>query len=241
MKHIFNSIIIFLITGSAYAGSFSVGGTVVDIPSPEGFHQVTSNMDVVYRLSQQMTDPVNDQLAYYISEKDVPNAMSGGTPLLERYFILKVNKDIKNMIVDTNDFSDLKKVTKKQNNEIFKSVEEKMAAIIDETSKNISKEFDVNMAIKMTQMIPLSPHHETSNSFSYSAYINFGVTAQGSNEEFIASGTVTFINLAGKVLFLYCYGPQNDMEWTQTASRSWEESILSLNSLSPRGSSGGME
>ncbi len=241
MKHIFNSIIIFLITGSAYAGSFSVGGTVVDIPSPEGFHQVTSNMDVVYRLSQQMTDPVNDQLAYYISEKDVPNAMSGGTPLLERYFILKVNKDIKNMIVDTNDFSNLKKVTKKQNNEIFKSVEEKMAAIIDETSKNISKEFDVNMAIKMTQMIPLSPHHETSNSFSYSAYINFGVTAQGSNEEFIASGTVTFINLAGKVLFLYCYGPQNDMEWTQTASRSWEESILSLNSLSPRGSSGGME
>lgn len=239
MKHISYSILILLFCSSAYGGSFSVGGQVIEVPSPKGFYQVTNKMDAVYRLAQQMVDPMNDQLAYYIAETDVPIAMSGEIPTLERYFILKVNKNIKNMVVGTKEFSEFKKITKQQNNEIFKSVEKIMPELLEKTSKGISKEFDVDIALKITQMVPLEPHHETNNSISYSMYINIGMVAKETKEDFIVSATATYINVAGKVLFLYSYGPRNDVEWTRSASKIWEESILSQNSAPPVSSSGG--
>ena len=238
MKRTLVAIVLTFIAGFAYADSFNIGGKDVVIPSPQGFSFVTQEMDAVYRLNLQMADPKNDQLAYYISDSDVPMAMNGELPPLGRTFLLKVNKQLKDIVIGSKDFAELKNMTKRQNKEIFESLKSKLPGLMKGASEGISKEFDVDFAMQISQMIPLESHYEVDNALSYSMYINYGVTTEGTKEESIVSATATYVNVAGKVLFLYCYGPQGELEWTRNASKSWVDQIMNSNSKPPASSSG---
>jgi hypothetical protein len=46
------------------------------------------------------------------------------------------------------------------------------------------------------------------------------VSAMGEQEKYVTAATVTLVNLSGKVVSLYSYGEQADLEWTQKASRA---------------------
>jgi hypothetical protein len=238
MKNVVSGLMFLSLIGSVNAEPFTVGGTVLEVPAPKGFTLVTPHMDAVYRLSLQMADPVNDQLAFYISESDIPAAMKRGIPPLARYYTLKANKKLEFLVVGSNDFVELKSITKKRNEQILASLEEKMPAIIDNISKGIGEELDVDFALKLSQTVPLDPHYETDNALAYSMYVKYGVTVEGQEKDLIVSATVTFVNVAGKVLFLYCYGPQEDLEWTRIASKDWAEMIMKSNALPPSRSPG---
>ena len=106
------------------ADTFTINGKQITVPAPKGFVRVTDNMTAVMKFVQQMADPMNDTLAYYIMESDVPTAMAGEIPSLERIFILKVNKQLRNMTVGKNDFSQLKSMTKSQNQQMFEDVKD---------------------------------------------------------------------------------------------------------------------
>jgi hypothetical protein len=188
-------------------------------------------------MSLNLADPMNDQLAYYIAESDAPVAMSGEMPSLKRYYILKVSRELKNRVIGSRDFAELKSVTRRQNKEIFKSLEAQMSGLVEKTSKGISNEFDVDFALKLSQMVPLDPHYETDSALAYSMYCNFGVTVEGSKKDVIVSVTATIVNVAGKVLFLYCYGAQKDLEWTRSASEAWAGIVMAGNSQPPSQSS----
>lgn len=232
MKNIVGGLLVLI--GSASAETFTVGQKVIEVPSPKGFAQVTPQMGAVYRLmSLQMSDPVNDSLAYYISESGVPVAMTGGMPPLERYCILKVSKKLKDMAVGSREFAKFKNIIKRQNKQLLKSIEAKMPNLMDKICKGISKEVDVAFSLESFQMIPLDPHYETDNAIAYSMYINYEVSAEGSKKDFIISATTTTVNMAGKILFLHCYGPREELEWTRSASKAWAEMVMESNAQPP--------
>ncbi len=62
---------------------------------------------------------------------------------------------------------------------------------------------------------------------------------EGTKENVIVSATCTYVNVAGKVLFLYCYGPQKDLEWTRSTTKAWATMVLDSNSQPPSHTSGG--
>jgi len=240
MKSQFSLLLILLtLTTSVFAERFDVGGKEITIPTPDGYVRVTKEMDAVHRLSMQMGDPMNDLLAYYINESDAATAREGNVPPLQRRFVLKVSKNLKGMLVGSRDFAELKGMTKRQNKEALESVKSQMQGLMDKASKGISKEFDVNVALEVSQIIPLDPHYEADNALSYSWYANYGVSAEGVKEESIVAATTTLVNVSGKVLFLYCYGPQGDLEWSRNASRTWAERVMASNAQPPAQSSGG--
>jgi len=236
MKCIFAPILIFTISISTYAETFNIEGTELLIPSPSGFTRVNKQMDAVYRLSLQMADPKNDLLAYYISNSEIPTAMKGEIPPLKRTFVLKVNKELKNIIVGSDDFNAFKNVTKRQNKETFEKIKSQISDLMKEQSKGISKEFDLDIALQISQMIPLDPHYEVDDALAYSMYANYGISAEGSEEELILAATSAFVNVSGKILFLYCYGSQDELEWTRSASKSWIEGIIESNTAPPANS-----
>ena len=230
---------LFTLNTYVFAESFDIGGKEITIPTPDGYVRVTKEMDAVHRLSMQMADPVNELLAYYILESDSQTAMEGNVPPLERTFMFKVSKNLKGMLIGTRDFAELKSMTKRQNKELFESVKSQIPGLMDKTSKGISKEFDMNFAMEISQLIPLDPHYEADNSLSYSMYINYGISTEGAKEESVLSATTNIVNVSGKVLFLYCYGTKSDLEWTRNASRAWAESVITSNAQPPSQSSGG--
>ncbi|MDH5179035.1 MAG: hypothetical protein OEZ39_16640 [Gammaproteobacteria bacterium] len=229
MKYLVTSIAILVLSATAYADNFTLGEQTFNIPQPKEFHRLTKDMDPAYRLIQQIIDQRNDRLGYYISKNDLSKAKAGDIPLFKKYFVLKVSKRLKNARLDTKFFTQLKNDARQANENDLKSLQEKIPDLFDKTSESIRKEFDLDTAIKITKLIPLKPHRETKNSFSYSMYINYGGKIGGSETESFISATATMLHIKDKVLFLFCYGEQKDLAWTRTASRKWEESILSSN------------
>lgn len=220
------------------ADTFTINGKEIIVPVPEGFVRVTDDMTAVMRFVQQMADPMNDMLAYYIMESDVPAALVGEIPSLERTFILKVNKQLRNMTVGKNDFSQLKSLTKSQNQQMFEDIKAEIPEHMKNMSQGVSKEFNVDFAMNISQMVPLEPHYEAENALAFSMYINYGVSAGDEEIEEIVSGTSTFLNASGTVLFLYGYAPKDELEWTRAASMSWAEGVMASNSQPPAKSPG---
>ncbi|MBL6913249.1 MAG: hypothetical protein ISR40_06275 [Puniceicoccaceae bacterium] len=220
------------------ANSFTINESEITVPAPKGFVPITDDMTAVKRIVESMADPVNDTLAYYISESEVPTAMAGDVPSLERTFILKVNKQLRSMTMGKNDFSQLKEMAVSQNQQILEEVKSQMPEHMKNMSQGFSREFDVDFALNLSQMIPLEPHYQSENALAYSMYINYGVTANNESEDVIVAATATFLNTSGVVLFLYSYASQDDLEWTRNASKDWAESVISSNSQPPAKSPG---
>lgn len=224
---------------SLYASdTFTINGKQITVPAPKGFVRVTDDMTAVMKFVQQMADPMNDTLAYYIMESDVPTAMVGEIPSLERTFILKVNKQLRNMTVGKNDFSQLKSMTKSQNQQMFEDVKAQIPEHMKNMSQGVSQEFNVDFAMNISQMVPLEPHYEAENALAFSMYINYGVSAGAENIEEIVSATSTFLNASGAVLFLYGYASKDELKWTRSASMNWAESVMASNSQPPAKSPG---
>ena len=220
------------------ADTFTINGRDITVPAPQGFVRITEEMTAMKIIVQQTEDPMNDTLAYYIMESDIPAAMAGEVPSLERTFVLKVNKELRNMTVGKNDFSQFKSTTKSQNQQIFEDVKAEIPEHMKNMSQRMSQEFDVDVAMNISQMVPLEPHYEAENALAYSMYINYGVSAGNENIEEIASATTTFVNASGAVLFLYGFAPKDELDWTRSASTSWAESVMASNSQPPAKSPG---
>jgi len=240
MKRITAFALLLLQSVSSYAAdTFTINGNKITVPEPEGFVRITDEMIAVSGLVQQMADPANDTLAYYILVSDVPSAMAGEIPSLEKTFMLKVNKQLRGMTVGKNDFAQLKSMTKSQNQEIFESIKAQVPDQMRKISEGVSKEFNVDFAMDISQMVPLEPHYEAENALAYSMYINYGVAAGQETTEEIVSATATFLNASGTVLFLYGYASKDELEWTRDASMKWAESVMASNSQPPAKSPSG--
>lgn len=218
---------------TAAAADFSLGGKVVHVPAPSGFVKVTPEMDGVYRMSLQVADPINDQLGFYIAEADAANARKGDATQLERTFGLKVHKQLREVLMGSNEFQSMTRDLKEENKRVFDEVKAKASEEIRKTSKGISKEFDIEFAMQVSDVTPLDPHHEEAFSFAYSMYINYAIETVGIDERMMVAATSTVINASGKVLFLYCYAPKDQLEWTRTASKEWAAAILAVNPPPP--------
>ena len=218
-----------------YADSFDIGGRLIEVPTPIGFVRVTSDMAEVKRLSDQIVDPVNDTLAFYIPEAAVPAALSGQIPDLDRYFMLKVNKKLKAYTASIAEFVDMQNSVASQNKKIFEEFKEKMPAYFDQINGNFKKEYGSDFKLGVSQMIPLEPHHKSENAFAYSMFMNVGSASQQSASA--TPATATFLNTSGRILFLYSYGAEDDLAWTRESSQAWHTAILSRNTPPPQKSS----
>ena len=104
---------------TARADTFEIGGQTIVVPVPQGFVRVTEDMTFINLLCEQQmaADPANDTLACYMPEADVPTAMAGEIPTMERYFLLKVGKQTQNLTVGKNEFAEYKKTIRQQSDE----------------------------------------------------------------------------------------------------------------------------
>lgn len=229
MKYFFSILFFLFLSGNTVADTFSVAGKKLEVPSPQGYSRITKEMDAVYRMSQRLADPMNKQLAFYIPESSIPQAKANEIPDLKRYFMLKLSKNLKGMVISPKQFTEIKNAVKSQNKKLFENIKSLTSKQMKKVSKGISKEFDIDLAIKVSQAVPYDSHYETENALAYSLLINYGSSIEGEKEDIIVSATATFVNLDGRVLFLYCYGSQEDIEWTRKASKAWVKTILAEN------------
>jgi hypothetical protein len=94
----------------------------------------------------------------------------------------------------------------------------------------IKRTDNLDIALKLSNMVMLPPHDETDRLLSCSWYVKYNIRdASGRVATRVASMTSTLIWVRAKLLFLYAYGTKDDLEWTRTASRVWARKVISDN------------
>ena len=173
-------------------------------------------------------DPLNDTLASYILESDVSAARARAVelPALVRYFLLKVGKGTQNRTVGKDEFAALKKLITNQNDELRERAFERTRAAARD-----------KLGVEIGLLRSLAPHYEEEDAIALSTFIK--VTGDQGTTAATLACTSTYLNVTGRLLFLYSYGQQEDLEWTRTASRDWAKRIMTSNTQPPPKSPGG--
>lgn len=240
MKHLqFGLFVLACLSGSVTAEPFQIGGTTLEIPAPDGFVLVTPEMEQVYLYGEYLnaSDTLNENVATYISKTEAPAALKGELPDLKRKFILKVNRNLQRKVINHTNFLELKKATRREYQQTIREIKAKDPQIYQRLNKGVQEQFDLETAIEVSKLVPFEPHYESSHALAVSMFLTItdpleeGADAEA--EEDISTATATVMYVQGQLLFLFCYAPQEDLEWTRTASRAWTEAILAANDKPP--------
>jgi len=215
------------------AQTIDVGGVQVEIPTPAGFARVTPEMTAVTKLQRNFIPPTNTLLVSFISQEDVPTALDGKIPRLTRRFSVQSSKEALTHSMTSAEFSQLKQLFRAQGEQRIHQLKDKYAELFANASQEVSKQLDVNMLIDIGGVVPLPPHHESEKIFSSSMFMTSNVTLE-SGEDFseVVSATSSLVYVNRRLMFLYVYGDKNDLEWTQSISKAWAESIVASNTES---------
>lgn len=223
----------FLATSAQASDTFAINEKYIIVPAPEGFVRVTDKMIGLKRVLDHIQDPGTDTLAHYIPESDAPAAMAGEVATPDRWFILKINKKLRSMMMGKDDFSRLKEIARSENKKTFEKIKAEIPELANKISQGISQEFDIDYATNISQVVPLDSHYESDNAFGFSMYMKREDTAGSQKVNTMLSATAIFLNTSGTILFLYGYAPQNQLEWTRSASTKWAENVMASNSQPP--------
>ncbi|MEZ5441008.1 MAG: hypothetical protein R3F15_05925 [Lysobacterales bacterium] len=212
-----------------FAETLSVGNSEVRIPAPNGYSRMTPEMASTAVLETSMADGMNDLLAIYISDDEAAGARIGEAPDMNRYFVIKVNKELKNLALGIADFARLRNQVDEQNEQAIASAQAQMADQIRENSEAVSTALNVDLDLQITPMTPMAAHVNEEHAIAFSMYLNTSAVINGEQTDTALVVTSTYINVAGKVLFLYTYAPSADLDWTRQASKDWAATILASN------------
>ena len=224
--------------GTMSADVFSIHNTSIEIPPPKQFVMVTEDMPSVFRFMDALEDPFNDTLALYVPEAIIPSILDGENPNYERWFVLKVNKDIQSLSINSSQFGELREVVRTQYRELLADAEEMIPELAEKSSQRLSDESGYDVDLDVGQMVPLAPHFEDHQTISYSMFVRQSMSIDGERDADNITATSTTLNAAGKVLLLYSYGNAGDLEWTREASVDWANEIANANDAPPERSSG---
>ena len=226
----FAALLFFLpVVGSA--NQIVVGNVQISIPSPHGFTPVTSQMAPLHEVLKTFVAPSNEEFISFISDNGVSAAMNGDIPDLGKRFAVQTAKSIVNRSISRTDFDELKKVIRTQNSDVMKRAQERMPGLMEQLNKGLAKQFDMNLAFGVSQMIPMPVHTETDRTLGYSTLVRYNRNdASGKPAPFVVLFTATFVHVKGRVLFLYSYAGENDLDWSRQVSQDWASAVVAANS-----------
>jgi hypothetical protein len=205
----------------SHAKTLQVGGRSLTVPEPEGFVEVTPDMPELYGITRKMVDPDNETLAFHIPAEMADAAKAGKVPQPERYFVLKVQGNTEFVAMDASGFEGLVSGVRSSNQMITK-----------EMKSELGDSFDPAAVVALRGVAFLPPHRESEVAFAHSMLINT-VAFGGNEQKQLMSATTSYANVAGKVLILYAYGAEKDLDWTRTAAGAWTDAVLAANPKPP--------
>ena len=225
------ALLFFLVSAAvSSANTVSIGGTAIEIPNPPSSAAVTPQMATLYDLQKKFVPPNNEEFFAFIPEKEVPIVLRDEIPKLARRFSVQTSKELVNTSFSRSDFLELKTSLKAQNDDLMKKIERDLPDFMWSINKEISNQYNVNLALSVSQIVPLSVHEETDRTIAFSCFGKYNANDESGNPvPYVAVFTATLIHVKGKVLFLYSYAEETGLEWSRQISKQWADAVVAAN------------
>jgi hypothetical protein len=212
------------------ATTVSVGGVLLQIPEPDGYVAVTPQMSETSRVLAQFVPPTNVELVAFIPKDEAPIAARGELPDTARYFIVEIARSIIYREASSSDFAEVKNNVSDTIQETARRVEQQFPDLMKSVNNSITKKYGVDFGGATVSAVPLPIHTDSSNTFAYSMFVKYKLKAgHGHAPSNAMVVTTTFVNIRGKILFLYCYSRSGNLVWSRSASKDWAKAVIDAN------------
>ena len=221
-----------LLLGLSVAGAeeIDVGGQRIEIPTPAGYTNLLPAHSPYYETSKAFEAPGNIRYIALLPQETAKILEGGGSATYRRYMNVETARNISARNITAVQFEELRDVLRNQLNEMMANVEEALPGIIDKANADISEEFDADLELSVGDLVPLPVHHDSANAIAYTMYMTVASSADGVAEEIeVSSATMLTLLVNERVLFLYVYGSEGDVEWTRATAADWADAILTAN------------
>ena len=222
--------ITFALTAPAATVEIMVDATKFTIPVPEGFSEVTSDMNPYADIMSHFVSPENKRLAFFIPDEFIDAVKDGATPDVMRRINVEIIRDMSGKIVTKSDFQEFKKILENENGKILEAIESKLPDMMKKINGDLFEDYNADVSFDVSGISMLPIHHDTERSIAYSIIANAIIDDGSENNEFERIvATCTFVHLKGKLLCLYVYAEKEGIEWSRATSKNWVDLIIAQN------------
>ncbi|MCP4392990.1 MAG: hypothetical protein GY804_01785 [Alphaproteobacteria bacterium] len=214
-----------------------IGGTKIDVQALDGFYEISSISPKALKLFDTLTPPTNRLLAVFVSEKDLNKIKNDENLNLKRYMILQVYKTSENKYISENEFTPFKTLIKNQHENLLKYSKDKIKSLLKDASKKLSNDYDIPLKINIGEQVPLSIFLEHPSAIGFTTLSKYQTAVKGNKIDTTVAYSTLFVKVKNKLIYAYVYSDyetQEDIDWVNSQSKSWVESIIASNKTSTK-------
>lgn len=221
------------IAASAWGVEITVGNRPVELPMPAGFVQLTPDMAPFYEAMRAYIPPTNERYVTLITEEMARKIRRGEAVEFVRYINVEAEKQVARASLSSADFAEFRSIMRSQIETMFAQAEENIPGLIDRGNEIASDQLGAEIEVEIGQIVPLPVHLDTETAIANTNLMSVATSIDG--EQAVAqrvAGTMLALHVMDKMLFLYVYGAESDVEWTRDMAASWAADILAANAPS---------
>jgi hypothetical protein len=218
---------------SVGAAEIEIGDRVIEIPLPDEYAELTPQMSPMYEAMQAYISPQNVRFMTLIAEDKAAALLRGEAVDLGRYINVESQKDISAASITSAQFAELRSAFRNQIAEMYANVEKQLPDLVAQGNSALSETFSADVAVELGGLVPLPVHHDVDNAIANSMFMTVGTTVNSEDAGVnVLAATSLILHVRDKVLFLYVYGTESDLEWTRNTAANWSTEIIDANPLS---------
>lgn len=208
--------------------TYQLGTKQVAIPPPSGFAEGMSQSDHVATIMTSTESPNNEVLASHITLEDLARIKRGEQPEFSFYTKVSVLKAAKAREMTDADFAALVKQFESTSPQVFDVNGPVMKGAIKHIQGGLSEAAGKDVKVELGQPQNLGSFEKTKDVFSTILLL----TVKGEGRELPLLGTLSFVNLKGRLVFFYTYrkfNSEKDAELLRDFTRGWLKEVVAAN------------
>lgn len=225
-------LILFGLGSITNAATIDLGGRSVEIPIPDGFVELTPEMPPYYESMAAYVGPNNVRYLTLVRSVDAEALLRGESIELHRYLTIETEKGLVNASISSANFEELRELFVSQLDEIFAAAGQGVDDMLSDGNDTLSESFGTDVEVEVGGIVPLPVHQDEVDKVAFSTRMNVGANIAGqSMEPDTIAGTTLVLHVLDKVLFLYVYGDDPDLDWTRNQANEFADAILAANPM----------
>jgi hypothetical protein len=211
-----------------------LGAKSIAIPSPEGFDEAASQLELVKRFFAGTEDPNLDMLAVHLPIEDIERLRRGERFDLPFYTKISISKRNREADYSAADFSALVSHMQASGAKVFDFDSPEMKAKAQSTNKSLSELLEQETTMDITQPVNLGVIEQTPNSYAILFVIKVKFQSGGVQKEKLVASSATFARINQRLIYIYTYrlvNSKDDIDILKRFTKQWVSQILRANGV----------
>lgn len=205
-------IVLLGLTSFTAAKEVTIGDVTINLPLQEGFVELPET-HFYTEFMQDFTPQTNELLVIQAPKNELTQSLEMKAEQFSKSIVVQTFKGTKYRQVSKEEFGQVKDFMKQNFEQISETLRQRINNEMDASSSKVSNKYDVDVALSITDMVPLEIFAETENHYGSTYLMKSSVAVDGEaadNDNILMAINVMLVK--GKIIYLYVYSADESEE-----------------------------